>query len=100
MTIRAKTLERIKVDSKGRVSIPKSLRKSLSLGVGRELEVHEEGGRIVLVPLIEDPIEAIFDVLNHVLPRGKTATEIQHGLRTEWDQDIEKESSYARGVSR
>ena len=98
MTSRVKTVGRIKVDSKGRISIPKSLRESLSLDHGSELEVYEEGGKMVLVPLIEDPVEAIFDVLGHALPEGRTATEIQRELRAEWDQDIEKEASRARGT--
>lgn len=93
-----KNVERIKVDSKGRISIPKSLRESLNLDQGSELEIHEEGGKVVLVPLIEDPVEAIFDVLGHALPEGRTATEIQRELRAEWDQDIEREASCARGT--
>jgi len=98
VTARVKPMERIRVDAKGRVSIPKGLRKSLGLEEGTELEVLEEGGRIILAPLVEDPVEAVFDVLGRALPEGKTATEIQRGLRAEWDRDIEREASRARGV--
>jgi len=83
VTARVKPMERIRVDAKGRVSIPKGLRKSLGLEEGTELEVLEEGGRIILAPLVEDPVEAVFDVLGRALPEGKTATEIQRDLRAE-----------------
>jgi len=96
--VKVEPMERIRVDAKGRVSIPKSLRKSLGLDEGTELEVLEEGGRIILAPLVEDPVEAVFDVLGRALPEGKTATEIQRGLRAEWNQDVEREASRARGV--
>jgi len=89
-------VERIKVDSKGRISIPKGLREHLGLNQGTELEVFEDRGRIVLVPLMEDPVEAIFEILRCALPKGKTATEIQYELRAEWDRDIEKEAGAAR----
>lgn len=95
MTANVRNTERIKVDSKGRVSIPKGLREHLGLDQGTELEVFEEGGRIVLAPLVEDPVEVVFDVLGHALPKGKTAAEIQRELRAEWDRDIEKETSRA-----
>jgi len=100
VTVRVEAMERIRVDSKGRVSIPKSLRKSLGLDRGTELEVFEEGGRIILAPLMEDPVEAIFDVLGQALPEGKTATEVQRELRAEWDRDVEREASCARGVAK
>jgi len=100
VTARVEPMEKIRVDAKGRVCIPKSLRKGLGLDRGTELEVLEEGGRIILAPLVKDPVEAIFDMLGRALPEGKTATEIQRGLRAEWDQDVEGEASHARGFSK
>ena len=91
-------MKRIKLDPKGRVSIPKSLRKRLGLDQETEFEVFEEEGRIVLTPLMKNPVEEIADVLGRVLPQGRTATEIQRELRAEWDEDIEKEASRARGI--
>jgi len=90
----AKRTEMIRVDSKGRISIPKRLREHLGLNQGAELEISEDKGRIVLAPLAENPVEIIFDVLSRALPRGKTATEIQRELRAEWDQDLDKEVSH------
>lgn len=88
-----KQTEIIRVDSKGRISIPRALREHLNLNQGVELEISENKGTIVLAPLAENPVDTIFDVLSRALPEGKTATEILHELRAEWDQDLDKEAS-------
>ena len=41
----------VRVDGKGRIVIPKSVRDALGIRVGQPIRVRVEGGRIVLVPL-------------------------------------------------
>ncbi|MEM2864884.1 MAG: AbrB/MazE/SpoVT family DNA-binding domain-containing protein [Candidatus Bathyarchaeia archaeon] len=96
--MRAGQTEIIKMDSKGRVSIPKVLREQLCLNRGMELEISEDKGRIVLTPLTEDPVETIFEVLSQTLPEGRTATEVQRELRGEWNRGLDKEVSRICGA--
>ncbi|MEF8819842.1 MAG: AbrB/MazE/SpoVT family DNA-binding domain-containing protein [Haloferacaceae archaeon] len=47
-----------KVDSKGRIVLPQELRERLGIAPGSEVEVREEGGRVVVEPE-DDPAEVI-----------------------------------------
>ncbi len=47
---------RVTVSSKGHVVIPVVLRKKLALGHGTGLRVYEQGGKIILVPEVSDPV--------------------------------------------
>ncbi|MFQ5838922.1 MAG: AbrB/MazE/SpoVT family DNA-binding domain-containing protein [Thermoplasmata archaeon] len=41
-------MARIRVDSKGRVSIPASLRRQVGLGEGDEVRIEREGARLII----------------------------------------------------
>ena len=43
----------VTVDSKGRIVLPKEVRKRLGIDPGTEVEVHEEDGRAVVEPEVE-----------------------------------------------
>lgn len=47
-----------KVDSKGRIVLPKDVREALGIGPGTEVEVHEENGKAVIEPE-DDPAQII-----------------------------------------
>ena len=51
----------MKVDSKGRIVLPKDARERLGLDPGTEVTVREEGGRLVVEPE-DDPAEIIEDI--------------------------------------
>jgi AbrB family looped-hinge helix DNA binding protein len=48
----------VRVDSKGRIVLPKDVRERLGLTPGTEVDVHEEGGRAVVEPE-DDPDEIL-----------------------------------------
>ncbi|MHA1682361.1 MAG: AbrB/MazE/SpoVT family DNA-binding domain-containing protein [Promethearchaeota archaeon] len=47
-------IEKVNIDDRGRITIPKSVRESHNLIPGEELEVHDEGDRIVLKIIIPE----------------------------------------------
>lgn len=51
----------MKVDSKGRVTVPKELRERFGLDPGTEVEVREEEGRVVIEPE-RDPEDIIAEL--------------------------------------
>lgn len=54
-----------KVDSKGRIVLPKDVRERLGIEPGTEVEVHEEDGRAVVEP--EDDPDRIIDRMEHLV---------------------------------
>jgi AbrB family looped-hinge helix DNA binding protein len=60
-----------KVDSKGRIVLPKDVRERLGITPGSEVEVHEEGGKAVVEP--EDDPEAILQRMDRLVE--ETASE-------------------------
>lgn len=56
------------VDSKGRVVLPKEVRERLGLTAGSEVEVREDGGRVVVEP--EDDPAAIVSDLEALIERA------------------------------
>ena len=64
-----------KVDSKGRVVLPKEVREDLGITPGTEVEVREEGGKVVVEP--EDDPEEVLDRMDRLVAeaasgRGET----------------------------
>ncbi|MFC7139756.1 AbrB/MazE/SpoVT family DNA-binding domain-containing protein [Halosimplex aquaticum] len=64
-----------KVDSKGRIVLPKELRERLGITPGTEVDIHEEGGKAVVEP--EDDPDEIIDRMEHLVEetspeRGET----------------------------
>lgn len=50
-----------KVDSKGRVVLPQSVRERLGIAPGSEVEIHEQDGRAVVEPE-DDPEDIVEDL--------------------------------------
>lgn len=62
-----------KVDSKGRIVLPKELRERLRLDPGTEVDVVEEEGRVVVEP--EDSPEDIIEDLERQINEATTGRE-------------------------
>lgn len=55
---------RTKVSEKGQITVPKAVRERLGIRPGDELDVLEEGGRIVLSKAEpEDPVAAVYGII-------------------------------------
>jgi antitoxin PrlF len=55
---------RTKISEKGQITVPKSLRERLGIRPGDELDVVDEGGRIVLSKATsDDPVSAVYGIL-------------------------------------
>lgn len=52
-------MAKTKISSRGQIVIPKEIREKLDLSPGQKLEVYEEGDRIVLVAVPEDPVDSL-----------------------------------------
>ena len=48
----------VKSTVKGQILIPASLRRKYGIGKGTPLQIYDEGSRIVVEPMIEDPVES------------------------------------------
>ena len=48
----------VKSTVKGQILIPVSLRRKYGIGKGTPLQIYDEGSRIIVEPLVEDPVEA------------------------------------------
>lgn len=53
----------VTVTPKGQVMIPASLRKRFGIKPGRKVSVEIEGDRLVVRPLPEDPVDALYGIL-------------------------------------
>jgi len=49
---------RVTMSAKGQIVIPAEVRRKLSLKAGAHLRVYDEGGKILLVPEVEDPVSS------------------------------------------
>ena len=76
----------MRVSSKGQVVIPRELRKKCGVAPGEKVEVMEQSGRIVIIPLPKDPIKGSRGMLKW----GKSAKEIVEGMR-EQERKLEEE---------
>lgn len=69
----------VKVSSKGQIVIPEDIRKKLGLEKGSKVKVVLEGNKIVLMPAVEPPNEAIISaepkVVKQVLKESKSLDE-------------------------
>ena len=52
-------MAKTKLSSRGQIVIPKEIREKLDLSPGQKLEVYEEGDKIVLVVVPEDPVDSL-----------------------------------------
>jgi AbrB family looped-hinge helix DNA binding protein len=73
-----------RLSSKGQLVIPRSVRDALRLEAGTRFQVLVQNGKIVLEPLTQSPIEALY---------GKYAqVDLLEDLETEHKQEIERET--------
>jgi AbrB family looped-hinge helix DNA binding protein len=54
-----------KVSTKGWIVIPKDLRKKYGLEKGTQVQVVDYGDVLALIPLPDDPVEALHGMLEH-----------------------------------
>jgi len=54
----------VTVTPKGQVMIPANLRKRFGIKPGRKVSVEVEGDRLVVRPLPEDPVDALYGILS------------------------------------
>ena len=62
-----------KVDSKGRIVLPQSVRKRLGIEPGTEVSVHEEDGKAVVEP--EDDPQQIIERMEQLITETSPASE-------------------------
>ncbi|MFI4990486.1 MAG: AbrB/MazE/SpoVT family DNA-binding domain-containing protein [Solirubrobacterales bacterium] len=69
---------RTKVSEKGQITVPKPLRERLGIRPGDELEVVDEGGRIVLSKAAtDDPVSAMYGILDSELGTDEIIEELR-----------------------
>lgn len=78
----------IKASSRGQIVIPKEIRRDLQIVPGKKLSVKEEGGRIMITPLPDDPVEAFCGVFDG----GSSLTKALLEARKE-DRALEKKTT-------
>ncbi len=52
-------MSKTKLSSRGQIVIPKEIREKLDLSPGQKMEVYEEGDKIVLIAVPEDPVDSL-----------------------------------------
>lgn len=82
------------VDSKGRIVLPKEVRKALGIDEGTEVEVHEEGGKAVVQPE-KDP-EAVIDQMESLIEEASDNREMSTNRETEMDPFVQKHADAIR----
>lgn len=69
---------RTKVSEKGQITVPKPLRERLGIRPGDELEVVDEGGKIVLSKAAtDDPVSAVYGILDTGLSTDEIIDELR-----------------------
>jgi AbrB family looped-hinge helix DNA binding protein len=77
-----------KVDSKGRIVLPQSVRERLGIKPGTEVEVHEEDGKAVVEP--EDNPQEIIDRMEELIAETSPASKATTPLEAEIDPIAQK----------
>jgi len=74
---------RTKVSEKGQITVPKQLRDRLGIRPGDELDVADEGGRIVLSKAVaDDPVAAVYGILGTNLDTDAIIEELRGPVDT------------------
>jgi AbrB family looped-hinge helix DNA binding protein len=74
----------VKLSSKGQLVIPKDIRDVLGLEAGTRFQVQVQNGKIVLEPLAQSPIDALY---------GKYAqVDLLDDLEAEHQKELEREA--------
>jgi antitoxin PrlF len=70
---------RTKISEKGQITVPKALRDGLGIRPGDELDVIDDGGRLVLSKAMpDDPVAAVYGIHD---AEGRSTDEIIEELR-------------------
>jgi len=83
-----------KVDSKGRIVLPKNLRERLGIEPGSEVEVHEEDGKAVVEP--EDDPQEIIERMEELIAETSPASEETLPLDAKTDPIAQKHRDAVR----
>ena len=70
-------VHRVTVSSRGQIVIPVELRRKLGISPGTHLRLIESGAKVMLVPELEDAVEAGFGFLKKTVSQGAKALEEQ-----------------------
>lgn len=73
----------VKVDSKGRIVLPQSVRERLGITPGTEVDIHEEDGKAVVEP--EDDPAIIIERMEKLV----AATASEQGETTPFDEAVD-----------
>jgi antitoxin PrlF len=69
---------RTKVSEKGQITVPKPLRDRLGIRPGDELDVVDDGGRLVLSKAMpDDPVAAVYGILGTDLDTDQIMEELR-----------------------
>lgn len=82
--------EERRVDEKGRVTIPQSIRESLHIDPGEEVDVALEDDRIVIRPRIarDDLVETIEGCVNEETRREDAEPVDPEAMKADWTSDL------------
>ncbi len=61
----------VTITPKGQVMIPAQLRKEFGIKPGRKVSIEAEGDHLIIRPLPEDPVKALYGVLQRVGDPGR-----------------------------
>jgi AbrB family looped-hinge helix DNA binding protein len=78
------------VSAKGWVVIPKAIREKYGLGKGSRVQVVDDGERVTIVPLPDDPVEALHGMFEEGPP-------LTRELLAEREQDRAREEGAGAG---
>ena len=73
----------VKVSSKHQIAVPAAVRRQLEIDAGDHLLVEVQDGVIVLIPMPEDPVEAL-EGLGREIWEGVDVQEYIDGERAGW----------------
>jgi AbrB family looped-hinge helix DNA binding protein len=71
----------LKVSSKGWVVIPKELRDKYNIRPGGKVEIVDYGGVLAIVPVPDDPIDALYGMFAHLGGPSWTAELVEEHRR-------------------
>lgn len=78
-------MEEAKITSKGQITIPKKVRKTLGLKSGKRIVFLIEEGRAIMMPKTEDPIKKLKELRNKIHFTQKEIEEMIKESKKTWD---------------
>ncbi|ELZ09324.1 transcription regulator [Halovivax asiaticus JCM 14624] len=79
-----------KIDEKGRVTLPQSVRERLDLDAGERVRITVEDGRVVVQPHVSRTafIESMEGIVNEETKRDDAPTITPEDLKDDWTSDL------------